>query len=193
MDGDAGSKRAAFESRRWAPVCLDSGTALAPGTAAVELDPGMRDAETPRRSHSPAQDAGVKLGGGAFHVGDPAAADTSEVMVLGHVAVEAGVRAGQLLDQALGHQHPQVAIHGAEAHARKATPHHSVDPLRGRVRFGGAHDVQHHPARSGEAEPAGPDRALGSLRAIFSNDSACGCQGSRSAKGLAIEGPTPVE
>src|SRR4026209_531143 len=156
---------------RASPACLASGTALAPGTAAVELDAVMRDAEAPVGGHSPAQRPGVGLGGGPVHVGAPAAAAAGEVVVLGHVAVEAGVGARQFLDQPFGHQQPQVAIHGAEAHTGKSPAHHAVDPLRGRVRFGRADHVEHHPTRTGEAQPAGPDRALRSPRTLFRNGS----------------------
>src|SRR5262245_16421833 len=150
VDGDGGSEAVSPELRRWAPAArFASGTALAPGTAAVELDPVVRDAEAPLGRDPPAEGAGVRLGGRALHVRDPAATQAREVMVLGHVAVEASVRSGQLLHQAFGHEQPQVAIDRAEAHPRESATHHLVDPLRGRMRLGGAHHVEHHAARPG--------------------------------------------
>ena len=73
------------------------------------------------------------MGERPLHVQDAPARETREVMVLAGVPIEAGVGAGQLLDQALGDEQPEVPVHRAQAHARQAPPDQSVHGLRRRV------------------------------------------------------------
>ena len=105
------------------------------------------------------------------------------MVVLADVAVEARVRAGQLVDQPLGHQQAQVAVHRAQAHAGQAAADHLVDPLRGGVRLGGAHHVEHHAPWAGEPEAAGPERGLRAVH-LFRNDSHYGSAEYRLARPL---------
>src|SRR6185369_13100796 len=165
-----------------APGGLAAPAALAVGTAAVEFDAMMRDPESTLRGHPSAEGAGVGLGVRSLHVADAPAAETGEVVVLGQVAVEAGVRPRQLLDEPLRDQQPEVAVHGAEAHPRQAAAHHAVHPLRGGVGLGGPHHLQDQAARPGEPEPAGPqggDGALAFRPELFRNGSHYGSGGYR--------------
>jgi hypothetical protein len=105
----------------------------------------------------------VGLGERPGHVGDAPAGQTGEVVVLAQVAVEARVRSGQLLDQSLGDEEPQVSIHGAKAHARQPAPHHLVHRLGGGMSVAPADHLQHQPARTGQPEA---DAAQGRRRPV---------------------------
>src|SRR6185503_7682506 len=90
--GGGGSGAGPAELRRWAPAPRPAaGAALALGTAAVELDAMMSDAEAALGGHPPAEGPGVRVGRRCHHVADPAAAEAGEVMVLAQVSVEARV------------------------------------------------------------------------------------------------------
>ena len=82
------------------------------------------------------------------------------MVVVADIAVEARVRTGQLIDEALGDEQPEVPVHRPEAHAGQAPPHQLVDPRRRGVGVGAADDVQDHPARPREPEPARPERVV---------------------------------
>ena len=94
------------------------------------------------------QGARVRLGKRPVHVGDAAAGQAREVVVVAQIAVEAGVRAGQLLDQAQGDEQPQIAVHGTETHARQPAPHHLVHGLGSGMGVGTPDHLQ-HPRRRG--------------------------------------------
>ena len=118
----------------------------------------MADAEPRQGGDAQAQRARVRLGHRARHVDDAPAPEAREVVVVADIAVEARVRTGQLIDEALGDEQPEVPVHRPEAHAGQAPPHHLVDPFRGGMRVRAADDLQDHPARPGEPEPARPER-----------------------------------
>ena len=102
----------------------------------------MGDAEPRLGGDAQAQRARVRLGHRARDVGDAPAPEAREVVVVADIAVEARVRTGPLIDEALGDEQPQVPVDRPEAHARQAPPHQLVDPLRRGVGVRAADDLQ---------------------------------------------------
>jgi len=105
--------------------------------------------------------------GARRQVVDPAAGQTREVVVRSAVAVEAHAgRVGALGQKPPGGQHPEVAVDRGQAHTRQAAADAPVDGRRGRVRVGGADDVEDDPAGPRQSQPAVARR----VDQIISND-----------------------
>jgi len=136
---------------------------LASGAATVELDAMVRDGEPARRSRPAHQGPRVGFCEWPIHVGDPAADQAGEVVVLAQVAIEARVGSQQFLDQALGDEKPQVPVHGAQAHPRQPAPYQPMYGLGGRVRVAPADHLQDQSARTGKTEA---DTAQGGRRPV---------------------------
>jgi hypothetical protein len=69
-----------------------------------------------RGGNSSAKGLGVRLGQRAVDVEDAPAAHAGEVVVRGHIGVEAGVGTLDLRHQSLGHEEAEVAVDRAQAH-----------------------------------------------------------------------------
>jgi len=89
---------------------------LALRTAAEELDALMGDGEPCAGGDSSARSLGVRLGQRAVDVQDASAAHAGEVVVRGHIGVEASVGSLDLRHQSLGDEEAEVAVDRAQAH-----------------------------------------------------------------------------
>ena len=80
-----------------------------------------------------------KFKGGRHGIVHPAAADATQVIVLGGVGVEAGFspRMFELCDHTNTSQQVKVAVHGAQAHSRQSPPHEFMEFNRRGVRSDG--------------------------------------------------------
>jgi hypothetical protein len=76
----------------------------------------MGDGEPCAGGNSSAKGLGVRLGQRAVHVEDAPAAHAGEVVVRGHIGVEAGVGTLDLRHQSLGDEEAEVAVDRAQAH-----------------------------------------------------------------------------